>query len=332
MAAAITILTGCGTDFPQTEPPGVPNADTSSTPASQARETGMSRPARPFEGDCAKLMSDAEASSILGLDATLTVYPPIPDLMFAPEVTVELHAGLRCSWGHQGGGNAGLYITLFPAEVASYDAPSACGPAGDSDVPHCPVEAVVNGTRVSGTLWMVTESSRPLSNAVDAFIELFTTRADNLVPAPVPIPAAGAWALPVDCVGIVAAGDFSQVAGLGASVVGDHVGGTDAYYPPAEAALWGSFGLPFCSVTGTVDVVFVAMGGGRWFESTVASTATPFAIEGYESAYVSPGQLDLTKVDIFDGPNWLHFQIRHTGNAKSLADALSAALDTTAAP
>ena len=56
-----------------------------------------------------------------------------------------------------------------------------------------------------------------------------------------------------------------------------------------------------------------------------------FAIEGYESAYTSPGQLGLTKVDIFDGSNWLHFQIRYTGNAKSLADALFAALNTTAA-
>ena len=324
-------LSGCGAgDLPVGEPDG-----THATPmptATQARETGLVPPARPFGGDCANLMTDAEASTILG-GKPVAAFSFDSDF-FAPEYSVELHAGMHCNWVPVDGTfSDSIQVVVLPADAAGYVEPSGCEPAGETFLaPRCAVEAVVNGTRVSGSIWIDADSTEPVAAATAQFLQLFSERANVAVPAPTPIPAVGAWALPVDCKSVVAAGDFSAVSGLGPAVTGGQTGGTDVRPAPAEVALWGGLGTPFCSVAnGSVDVTFVASGGGRWMESGVATAGTPFAIDGYESAYTSPGQVGLTRVDVFDGPNWLHFQVRYTSNAKTLADALFAALNTTAA-
>jgi hypothetical protein len=329
-AAAVMVLAGCGLGAVDAPSPLTPGEVVSPTPTpTQVRETGLTPPARPFDGDCANLLTEAEASSLLGESATLYPFEG-PQL----DATVALHAGVWCFWvAADRDGSVGLDVVLLPEQAVSYDIQHGCEPAGEMyGSARCAVEAVANGTRISGSLWDSTNAVDTTAVTRDAFVDLFTERANAATPAPVPIPAIGAWALPVDCASVVAAGDFSAVPGLGASSTGDHTGGTDVLPPAAEMALWGGLGMPYCEVRGeAANVLFVGSGGGRWLESSVAETTTPFAIEGYESAYVSPGQDGLTKVDIFDGPNWLHFEIRYTKNAKALADALFAALNTTAA-
>lgn len=330
MSVALTACQGPTTDR-ETDRPGA-EPSPSSTAISQARETGLIAPARPFDGDCANLLTDAEASTILGSPSAAFV----PSFDWAPEYIVELNAGAHCQWSPVDGSfSASIKVVLLPAGAVDYDAPANCEPGGEFAQylgAVCPIEATVNEIRVSGAVWGGGNEVGPATTMRDAFIDIFTPRASAGASPPVPLPAIGAWALPVDCAAVVAAGDFSAVPGLGAVSTGGHAGGTDVPFAPAETALWGGLGMPFCGVTGeSVEVIFVASGGGRWMESAVAATGTPFVIDGYESAFVTPGQVGLTKVDIFQGPNWLHFQIRHTGNAKAMADALFAALATTAA-
>lgn len=333
VAVAVVALTGC--QGVTTESPlDTPTLSSEPTPsATQARETGLVAPARPFGGDCGVLMTDAEATSILGTPAVLRSGNAET---FAPEVAVELHGGLRCHWVPEDGSfSSSVSVVLLPAGAVSYEAPSGCRPADEEVMgPRCVVEAIVNGTRVSGGVYIDSEPIENVSAATAAFLALFDERASAANPAPTPIPAIGAWAHPVDCAAVVATGDVSAVPGLGSAAVGTRFpfGGHDYAAPAADALERGSAEFPYCWIDGeAADLTFVAMGGGRWLESTVAAAGTPFAIEGYESAYVSPGQEGLTKVDIFHGPNWLHFQIAHTSNAKALADALFAGLNATAA-
>ena len=332
VAALAAALSGC--QNPGQAPIGEPPSLVEPTPtATQARETGLVAPARPFGGDCTALMSDSEATAILGTAVELRT---ASSQDYAPEVTIELHAGFRCRWDSADGSfSTGVSVAILPADAASYEPPSGCRPEDEEMIgPRCAVEAVVNGSRVSGTLYAESKSIEQVESATAAFLSLFEERANAATPAPVPLPAIGAWALPVDCAAVVAAGDVSAVPGLGAAAVGMRFpfGGHDYAFAAADALENGSAEFPYCWIDGeAADVTFVAMGGGRWLESTVAAGGTPFAIEGYESAYLTPGQENLTKVDIFHGPNWLHFQIVHTSNAKSLADALFAGLNVTAA-
>ncbi len=326
---AVAVLAGCAL-LPvadDTAPDVAPTLLPTPVPT-QARETGLVAPARPFGGDCGALMSESEADALLGGDAELSTSAPDPG--YGPRVTVELHGGMRCAWSSEAP-SIGIFVVLLPADAANYAPPSACtGDDGDFR-PSCAVEDVVNGTRVSGSV--AADSVEIAEGVTTAFLALFEDRANATPPAPVPVPALGAWVLPVNCAAVVAAGDFSTVPGLGATSTGDGVLGNDfeRLFSDGERALEGPTGVPICEIYGSdATVDFVASGGGRWLESTVATVATSFAIEGYESAYVS-GDGEIKQVDVFDGPNWLHFTIRHISNAKALADALFAALNTFAA-
>ena len=95
--------------------------------------------------------------------------------------------------------------------------------------------------------------------------------------------AEGAWAWPVDCAAVIAAGDFS------------------------------------------------ALGGSRWAEAEVTAFAgaSTIAVDGIDSVVLSPYYGDTTRVDAFDGPNWVSFSVRHASNAGHLRRH-SSPLDTTA--
>jgi hypothetical protein len=281
-------------------------------------------------------MSDAEASEIIGADAHLK-QSPFSIAYGGPRVTVELHGGMYCDWSATDRSHpVGISAVLLPADAVSYQPPTQCREDNTDFVPSCPTEMVANGTRLSG--WAFADSTSSAASVAAAFVAMFTDHADLVAPVPVPLPAVGAWALPVDCEAVVAAGDFTRVPGLEAGARGDFGLGNDfeAARSDAEHALDSFYGTPYCAVSASdasVSINFVASGGGRWLESEVSAIAAPFALEGYDSAYQSPASDDssLTNVEVFDGPNYLHFTVRYLKNAKPLADALYAALDTTAA-
>lgn len=313
--ATALMLGGCTAAQPPVTPTETENAG--SEVVEQARETGLVAPALPFGGDCAALMSDSEVSELFGAPLALS---PVSYDSYAPNYAVELHAGLRCRWaGADGVYSTGVSMVILPEGTVSYDPPSGCV-AEDVDLiaPYCALDATANGTTLSGSVWSEPATVESLQTASAAFLALFEERAAASTPAPIPLPAVGAWAKPTDCAAVVAAGDVSGVPGLGAGAVGmEFPFGGHPNTNAAESALVGSnTPFPYCWIDGeSADVLFVASGGGRWLESQVTVGATPFTIEGYESAYTSPGQEGLTKVDVFDGPNWLHFQVRYTTNA-----------------
>jgi hypothetical protein len=331
--AIAVLLAGC---TEASESPGASVTPAPTPVATQERETGLTAPAQPFGGDCAALMSDAEASEILGADAHL-VQSPFSVSYGGPRVTVELHGGIRCGWSTIDRNlSLGISSVLLPADAVGYQPSAECQVDNPELAPSCPTESVVNGTRLSGSAYA--DSRSAAQSVAAAFLALFTERANAVDLAPALLPAIGAWALPVNCESVVAAGDFSAVPGLEGGSRGDFGLGNDseAARSVAEQALDSFYGTPYCIVSASdasVSVGFVASGGGRWLESEVAAIATPMALDGYESAYQSPMVDDstLTNIEVFDGPNYLHFTVRYVKNAKPFADALFAALDTTAA-
>ena len=333
LSAALVSLIALSACAPTASPVPVPSASsaTEGPAAEQTRETGLVPPARPFDGDCANLMTEAEASQLLGDQLVLSSYHTTD---FAPSYAVELHAGLNCRWTSEGYGKQ-ISAVILPEGTVVYDAPGGCL-ADDVEriTPLCEVDATANGSSITGAVVAEGETVDFVRAATDSFMALFEQRAAAYDPSPIPIPAVGAWANPTDCAAVVAAGDFSTVPGVGAGAVGTEFPfGGHANTNAAEVALVGSATpYPYCWIDGeSADVTFVASGGGRWLESQATAGASPFAIDGYESAYTSPGEEGLTKVDVFHGPNWLHFQVKYTKNAKFIADALFAALDATAA-
>lgn len=106
---------------------------------------------------------------------------------------------------------------------------------------------------------------------------------------------------------------------------------SDAYVASAERALQAEHGA--CGIYGgDIYVNFNALGGGRWAEASISSLpgATTAPVDGIDMVILSPTLDGGTRVDAFDGPNWVSFFVRYPANAGVLAQALIAALDTTA--
>lgn len=329
LVASVTVLSGCQ-NLPSTEPESEPSFTEQPTPAAtQARETGLVAPAQVFGGDCDTLFTAEELSEILGM--------PISGgngeyISRGGYTYVEQHGGLRCGWGHPDYEGTVLLLVI-PEDAVDYSPLTDCG-IGIEGSTGCALEAVRNGIRLSGGVFRADNDQTALASAQAALLDLFEQRADAAAAVPLPLQPVGAWAWPVDCASVIGAGDFSAVPGLGATVeVGAGGGSTGAYFTPAEIELAGNFPIPYCDVrNGDVFVYFIALGGSRWAESAVAALpgATTIAVEGIDSVVLSPYYDDMTRVDAFDGPNWVSFSVRHSSNAGALAQALVAALDTTA--
>lgn len=325
-------IAGCGSGSPEAASPSNGSSTTPSAEPTQARETGLVAPKQVFGGDCANLYTADEISQIVGLPV---VEGDSGSMYGIPDISVELHGGIRCSWSAAEYA-ASVYLVALPEAAVTYGAPSGCEPDNGLYYPGCTLEKVAGGIRLSGRVSTIDSDLTALAAYQTALLSLFEQRATPENYAPLPIPAAGAWRYPVDCASVVAAADLSAVPGLGAGTEGGQTGGSDAYFPPAEFALWGAFTPPYCTMyKGDVYVDFQAFGGGRYMESTIAALpgAASLAIDGIESAITVPtGYDDRTVVHVFSGPNWLHFTVKFTKNAAPIAKALIASLDATATP
>lgn len=296
----------------------------------QERETGLIQPKQVFGGDCSLLFSTDEVSAAVG--ATMTVVPPA-DIFDNAGIIDEQNGGLRCAW--KSDPYSVVDVLVLPAEAVSYDEPDTCGSFTESGIPACTLEATANGIRMSGMVGRIDAPVVDMEAAKQTLLALFTERATPANVAPVPIPAAGSWAFPVECESVVAAADLSGVPGLGADSTGySGAGGSDAYYPPAVQALWGPHGLPHCGIDGeSVFLDFDASGGGRWKESELsAAPAVPLVAEAFDAAYAVPLSDGRFRIHAFNGPNWISFDVTFTKNAVPIATALIAALDATAIP
>lgn len=324
-------VAGCGNgtaDSPASQPTLVA---TPTPTATQERETALVAPAQVFGGDCEALFTSAEIGAILGVDSVITSHGPrISQNGFT---YVEQHGGVRCDW-YDADLQSEVSAIVLPEAAASYLAPTGCDLHFESGATGCSLEATQNGIRISGEVHRNDNDTSALIAAQSSLLELFAQRAEDAAMVALSLPAVGAWAWPVDCVAVGAAGDFSAIPGLGAATVGVRAGGgTGAYYHPVDFALAGDFPIPHCLLrNGDVFVYFIALGGSRWAESEVTALAgaTTVAVEGLDSVVLSPYYDETTRVDVFDGPNWVSFSVRYASNAGALSQALVAALDTTA--
>lgn len=332
VAIAVVLLVGC--QGPQADTPGSPSGGPPSPEASasgvQERETGLVQPKQVFGGDCTKLFTIGELSAAMGTSMTVIA----PDQIFDNSGIVdEQNAALRCAW--ESTPYAVVDVLVYPSVAVTYDKPSECGQFTESAIDACPIETTVNGIAISGVEGIADGDAAVVSAAQATLLSLFADRATPENSAAVPIPAAGSWAYPVNCEAIVAAAVLSGVPGLGASSTGyTGAGGSDAYYPAAVVALWGPTGLPHCGIQGeSVYLDFDAFGGGRWKEAELsAAPAVPLAVDGVDAVYVLPLSDGRFRINAFDGPNWLQFDVGFTENAGPIAAALVTSLDATAIP
>jgi hypothetical protein len=282
------------------------------------------RPAQVFGRDCGKLFSEADVAQILGTPVTLTP----PSRWEARTVAVEQHGGIRCHWA---GDSAAVWLVALPESPVTYSTQDGCGTAFETQIVLCPLESVAEGIRLSGAVAPQRGDGQAEQRAL---IALFTERAVSDVAVPAPISAAGAWVYPLDCPGVVAAADLSAVPGLGADATGDWTLGVEGTYSsPAESQLWGN-SSPVCEIWAGTDggaaVDFEAYGGARWEQAGLAAGATPLPVDGLDAVMATPTSDGRFDIDVFDGPNWLHFTVTFTNNAGPIATALVAALDATA--
>lgn len=333
-ALALVVLlavTGCATSSPPASaPPQVPS--TSASPSGepeQQRETGLTRPSGVFGGQCDNLFTDAELEAVMGEPLALEANH-FRELWGGGGV-IDQAGGLMCTWN----GTQGLVIAIaLPEAAVDYEAPPWDCAEGSHDSYNysCPLESIVNGTRLSAYVSASTSVDATRVSR-DALIAIFSEKAAAVSPVPVPIPAVGAWVLPPDCAAVVAGADLSAVPGLGAGSTGSPYGGYGKDAPMAEGAIAGDWSPPTCVIMGvSAEVEFAPIGGSRWREADLAARAdaTALTLAGVDAAYGVPYENGTTLVYAFSGPNMLMFAVKFTKNAAGIATALIASLDSTA--
>ena len=322
--AAAFVLAGCtGVDPSPTSTQSAGDLTPAPTPT-QSRETGLTQPAQVFGGDCGALFRAEDLSRVLG--TTMALAPA--SQWDARSVALEVHGGLRCLWT---GTDAAVWAAALPEGAVTYSSAEGCGTAFETQVPLCPLESIAGGIRLSGAVAPQHGDGRTEQAAL---VALFSQQAASYVAVPTPIPAVGAWVYPLDCAGVADAADLSAVPGLGGDAKGTWTSAIEGTYSSmAEAQLWGNYS-PVCEIyepgVNRLTVDFEAYGGARWEETELAAGASPLAADGLDFVGATPLPDGRFAIDVFEGPNWLHFTVGSTSIAGPIAIALVAALDTTA--
>ena len=326
-------LSGCATPVDKTDGPTASPGATETAPPEQQRETGLTRPALVFDGDCAQVFSDAELASIAG--AGLALGPNHFTEMWGGDALFNQKGGFECTW--QSAGARVIALVLPEAAVSYTPQVSDCSTDGHDgpDAYNCTLEAVVNGIRLSG-IASIGQDQAAAVGARDALLAIFTDKANQQQPVPVPLPAAGSWVLPPDCMAVADAADFSAIPGLGAGAAAAEIG-YGKTVSQAEGALVSGWRTLSCYLVGeSANIEFIPLGGARWREADVAALAgaSVLPLDGVESAYSVPYENQngdsLNIVYAFSGPNMLMFTVRYTKNAGPIATAFFASLDATA--
>jgi hypothetical protein len=300
-------------------------ASAAPTAEAQERETGLTRPALVFDGQCDRLFTDAEIKAVMG--SALPLVANHWDEFWSGNELFAQHGGFECTWSSNYARVIALVLPVGAVEYPRSD--DACRETHDSPM-SCPMESVTNGIRLSGLVALGVDPAAG-SVARDALVTVFDEKAAKQTPVPVPLAAPGSWQLSFDCAAIASAADFSAVPGLGASTVdasGFSAGKDSSQAEKTLAPIFSSCGLQGESA----GIAFIPVGGARWRQEQIAARAdaTPLNLKGVDAAYSVPFSDRFTLVYAFSGPNMLMFQVRYTKNAAGIATALFASLDSTA--
>ena len=331
----VAVLAGC-TPAP-TVPTAAPTTPVVETPSAtptpqptQEPETGLVQPAQVFDGDCANLLTNADASTALGAP----VKRGTRDLPGDVRAAIVMQAGgLTCGWNDTDFA-FGITVTAAPAEsVAGLEAPLVCGTGYVEFAPDlaCGVESTSNGMVVSGLAWFGDGASsaakKKATAAVTALTERIAANSTLEMFAPTPIPADAAWANPgpagesnpPSCVDLDAAVTSDAFMGGSPRAEPYEGGGGDVYLTPIERDLLGyATGEPWdCAwyvertkaetkkgLLTTFDVT--PLGGGAWFLDQVladAPNAEEISVEGVDRAYRVTSDYGSMKIWVTSGPN-----------------------------
>lgn len=327
LVAALTaslLLYGCAPAVEPT-PSSTPTLASSPTPEpTQTQETGFTRPASVFGGDCSAVFDEAEVSTFLGSAANLRPPSTEPRDLSPVFTFVEQAGGLECSWASLDG-QSGIEVAVGPEGAAAFTETAGCF-AVYGEATGCALISTANMTRLSGIVWAQSATETALQAAADSLVAVFEEKAVLAPPVPVPLPADGAWQSPVDCDAIVASVDFDALLG-GGPYEGGFGGGNDNYFTPLDQSLRKNT-TAYCDVyNGTTGdyLNFGALGGARWNEQTVAAIlgATAVSVPGLDVVILRPAY-DSYYIEVFQGPNWLQ---TYSDNPESVYPAMLAIVE-----
>jgi hypothetical protein len=316
VVALVAVLAGCGPTAPVPEstdsaaptPSVTPSETPTPTPTptpTQAAETGFVQPRQVFDGDCSAIFSTAELTELAGSGLTLrhTGNP----LALSFDYLAPQAGAVTCTWANKSFTSGLSFVVLPEASAVDPDPASGCGEIESGSV-SCAFDATENALRISGRIFSGTASKSALKAKAHDVEALFTDHASALTDVtPAPIPADGAWPMPLDCAAVARDVDFGAVFGVTGKFSGGESGGFGADY--VEKILWPGLVWPRCGVwnrEANKDVIYSIVGGGRWAEESIASTdgAVRRTVAGVDAVYEIPS-VNGKIIHMFDGVNWL---------------------------
>jgi hypothetical protein len=317
-------------------PDPTPTPSSTPTPTSTPTVDPNAQPAQVFDGDCSKILSDADVQALY---PDYTLVDKIPDdaqgTIIAPalqgdDFAVRSVGGVTCSWAFKvkGGYTGGPYIAILPASAATpLDKPTECG-TGYSEGAYgdqfCGIELEENGYRITGGVSASDGQDRRAMAATIA--EKFRAAADAAPAATAPERPSDAWPFVIDC---------NALAGAIKDYGNAYIGGGDVGPMPGVRALVQNTTNNYyngCSFDKGPGVSI--RGGGGWAYDELAAEPGVEAteVDGYDRALrISTDGSD--QLALFRGSNWLIVPT-NDGEAKAIAfaNAVANALDSGAAP
>jgi hypothetical protein len=251
--------------------------------------------------------------------------------------------GIGCIW-RTGDYSTLVNVDVLPqASIRSTAETADCATSDDLPGWRCEIEHAQNGIRISGFFSLSPSFAKTKADeALDAVVAAFDSSATPAQSAPAPIPAADAWANPVDCPAIAAAVDvrsvFNATPGLEF-----YASGGDAFPSPARVELWGdTYGLGCTWGTNkelsakqlasgmTQNFDITVLGGAAWAQDELEKkpTATDVQLDGLDRVIRTKTTYGY-RFAVIDGPNLLRFgaDAGDPGNAGEAAAAIVAFLD-----
>ena len=286
IAVAALLLAGCA----EAAEPAASSSSPTSAPVPSETPEPETGPRSLFDDDCARLLSETDATTIVGAPVQLA-----DRLYETGDVAIRQLGGIQCVWSDPAATvGAALSLVVLPSRVGGEPVEDYCDPDFG-----CSFTATASDFDLYG-LVRGAVAGEPLLPRAAAATEAFTLAvAAQAVPEPYLVDAA--WPVPIDCAALDTAGIVGTLIGDPAAV-GFSTGGdaepNAGFYAAHEAA-----GAVTCGWSGESDgITAQILPGGAWIAEEIAATggAQPATVPGVDSAVVIDDALH-----VFDGDNWI---------------------------
>ena len=336
----LVALAGCTPAEPSVEPspPAVAEPTATTTPAPTATqaplsETGLAQPQQVFDGQCAALLSDTEASQILGKTVKSSQTNPLDVFETA---LVWQAGGVRCEWVDKAR-TVALSLSAAPAQaVGELDSAEACKTNQRDFIGNitCGVASHKNEIVVSGLVGFGGGTSSAAKNRSKKIVAKLTVAIENNstveMAKPVTLPAPGAWANPgatpdrnpPTCTELDSAIVSSDFMGGGTRGTPEEVFPVTGYLSPIDEDLagfvtdepswcfWSANRTQAEIDNGRISQLFSReLGGGAWILDRVAAApgAKKITIDGVDRAFRYTSKDGQKSIWVAKGPNAASF-------------------------